>query len=77
MEQGDGAKILRRWNREDSIRFSPFLYRDHYADEQFFNKTRYSGRTATRHDKLGLTFLAMVKRAATRPRLRAYQSRVS
>ena len=74
MEQGAWANIPPRSNRKDPICFSPFLYKDRNAVERFFNKLKYFRRIATRYDKLGSTFLAMVKLAAIRLRLRAYES---
>ena len=73
MEQGAWANIPPRSNRKDPICFSPFLYKDRNAVERFFNKLKYFRRIATRYDKLGSTFLAMVKIAAIRLRLRDYE----
>ena len=42
--------------------------------ERFFNKLKYYRRIATRYDKLGSSFLAMVKLASIRLRLRHYES---
>jgi transposase len=40
--------------------------------ERFFNKLKNYRRVATRYDKLGSSFLAMVKLACTRLRLLHY-----
>lgn len=53
--------------------FSPYLYKAHNVIERFFNKLKFFRRIATRYDKLGSTFLAMIKLAAIRLYLRAYE----
>ena len=72
-ERGAWANIPPRSNRKDPICFSPWLYKARNQVERFFNKLRYFRRIATRYDKLGATFLAMVKLASIRLRLRAYE----
>ena len=42
--------------------------------ERFFNKIKYFRRIATRYDKLGSCYMAMIKLAAIRIRLRFYES---
>lgn len=42
--------------------------------ECFFNKLKHVRRIATRYDRLGTTFLAMVKLASLRIRSRAYEA---
>ncbi|MEQ8708424.1 MAG: IS5/IS1182 family transposase, partial [Rhodospirillales bacterium] len=42
--------------------------------ERFFNKIKFFRRIATRYDKLGSTYLAMVKLAAIRIWLRFNES---
>jgi transposase len=73
-ERGAWANIPPRFNRKDPICFSPYLYKARNQIERFFNKLKYFRRIATRYDKLGSTFLAMVKLAAIRLKLRAYES---
>ena len=50
------------------------IYRQRNLVERFFNKLKYYRRIATRYDKLGSSFLAMVKLACIRLRLRHYES---
>jgi len=71
---GAWANIPARSNRKEPICFSPKLYRRRNLIERFFNKLKYFRRIATRYDKLGSTYLAMIKLAAIRIRLRAYES---
>lgn len=73
-ERGAWANIPPRSNRKDPICFSPWLYRARNVIERFFNKLKYFRRIATRYDKLGSSYLAMIKLAAIRIRLRAYES---
>lgn len=73
-ERGAWANIPPRSNRKEPICFSPWLYRDRNVIERFFNKLKYFRRIATRYDKLGSSFLAMIKLAAIRLRLRVYES---
>ena len=73
-EQGGWANIPPKSNRRQPICFSPWLYRQRNLIERFFNKLKYYRRIATRYDKLGSSFLAMVKLACIRLRLRHYES---
>ena len=73
-EQGGWANIPPKSNRKSPICFSPWLYKQRNLVERFFNKLKYYRRIATRYDKLGSSFLAMVKLASIRLRLRHYQS---
>lgn len=50
--------VRRRFNRK--------LYKERNQVERFFNKLKYFRRIATRYEKLGATFLSMVKLAAIR-----------
>ena len=61
-------------NRTDSITFSKRTYKKRNLIERFFSKIKQFRRIATRYDRLALTYLAMVKLAATRLWLRAYES---
>ena len=54
--------------------FSPFLYRYRNLVERFFNKLKHFRAVATRYEKLAANYLALVKLAATRIWLRAYES---
>lgn len=65
-EKGAWAAIPPRFNRKDSRCFSSHLYKARNVIERFFNRLKYLSRVATRYDKLGSTFLAMVKFPATR-----------
>lgn len=71
---GAWANIPPRSNRKDPVCFSPVLYKERNLVERFFNKLKYFRRIATRYDKLGSTYLAMIKLAAIRIRLRSYES---
>jgi transposase len=73
-DRGAWANIPPRSNRKDPLCFSPRLYKARNVIERFFNKLKYFRRIATRYDKLGSTFLAMIKLAAIRLRLRVYES---
>ena len=73
-ERGAWANIPPKSNRKAPVCFSPSLYRQRNVIERFFNKLKYFRPIATRYDKLGSSFLAMVKLAAIRLRLRAYES---
>lgn len=72
--QGGWANIPPKRLRKSPICFSPALYKQRNLIERFFNKLKYYRRIATRYDKLGSTFLAMVKLACIRLRLRHYES---
>lgn len=65
-DKGAWANIPPRSNRKDPVCFSPHLYKARNVIERFFNRLKYLSRVATRYDKLGSTFLAMVKFPATR-----------
>jgi transposase len=71
---GAWANIPARSNRKDPVCFSPKLYRQRNLIERFFNKLKCFRRIATRYDKLGSSFLAMIKLAAIRIHLRANES---
>lgn len=73
-ERGGWANIPPKSNRKDPICFSPLLYKARNVVERFFNKLKYFRRIATRYDKLGSSYLAMIKLASIRLRLRVYES---
>ena len=54
--------------------FSKSLYKERNLVEHFFNKLKFFRRIATRYDKLGSTYLAMVKLAAIRIWMRFNES---
>jgi transposase len=72
--RGAWANIPARANRKDPVCFSRRLHRDRNLIERFFNKLKYFRRIATRYDKLGSSYLAMIKLAAIRIRLRHNES---
>ena len=73
-ERGAWANIPPKRNRKIKAVFSPYLYKARNKVERFFNKFKYFRRIATRYEKLGSTYLAMIKLAAIRIRLRFYES---
>lgn len=73
-ERGGWANIPPKTLRKSPVCFSPRLYKKRNLIERFFNKIKYYRRIATRYDKLGSTFAAMVKLACIRIRLRHYES---
>jgi transposase len=72
--QGAAPNIPDRSNRKHRHCFSRTLYKDRNLIERFFNKIKYFRRLATRYDKLGSSFLAMLKLAAIRLWLRHNES---
>ena len=54
--------------------FSSFLYRFRNLAERFFNKLKHFRAVATRYEKHASNYLALIKLAATRIWLRAYES---
>ena len=73
-DQDAVANIPDRSNRKHSHGFSPTLYRERNRVERFFNRLKHCRRIATRYEKLAANYLAMIKLAATRIWLRAYES---
>ena len=61
-------------NRKVRHCFSKVLYKERNKVERFFNKIKHYRRIATRYEKLGDNFLAMVKLAAIRVWLRSIES---
>ena len=61
-------------NRKVRHCFSKSLYKERNKVERFFNKIKHYRRVATRYEKLGANFLAMVKLAAIRVWLRSIES---
>ena len=54
--------------------FSPFLYRYRNLVERLFNKLKHFRAIATRYEKHAANYLALVKLAAARIWMRAYES---
>lgn len=74
MAQGAWANIKPMPRRVNIPAFSPFLYRYRNLVERFFNKLKHFRAIATRYEKHAANYLALVKLAATRIWLRAYES---
>ncbi len=72
--RGAWANIKPMARRIDKPAFSPFLYRYRNLVERFFNKLKHFRAVATRYEKHAANYLALVKLAATRIWLRAYES---
>jgi transposase len=72
--KGVFANIPPRSNRNESICFSPYLYRARNLVERFFNKIKQYRRVATRYDKLAANYLAFIQLASIRLWLRANES---
>jgi transposase len=72
--QGAWANIKPVSRRVDVPAFSPFLYRYRDLVERFFSKLKHLRAIATRYEKHASNYLAVVKLAATRIWLRAYES---
>lgn len=72
--QGAIANIPNKCNRIHRHRFKKSLYRERNLIERFFNRIKHNRRVATRYEKLGANFLAMVKLASVRLWLREIES---
>jgi transposase len=72
--QGAWANVKPLARRIDKPAFSSFLYRYRNLVERFFNKLKHFRAVATRYEKHAANYLALVKLAATRIWLRAYES---
>ena len=72
--RGAWSNIPPKKNRKNPICFSQYLYRDRNHVERFFNRIMHCLRIATRYDKMAANFLAFIKLAAIRLRLRVYES---
>ena len=72
--RGAWANIRPLARRVDMPAFSPFLYRYRNLVERFFNKLEHFRAIATRYEKHAANYLALVKLAATRIWMRAYES---
>lgn len=72
--RGAWANIPPMPQRKRRPPFSQFLYRFRNLVERFFNKLKHFRAVATRYEKHAENYLALVKLAAIRIRLRAYES---
>jgi transposase len=72
--QGAWANVKPLARRLTKPAFSPFLYRYRNLVERFFNKLKHHRAIATRYEKHAANYLALIKLAATRIWLRAYES---
>lgn len=72
--QGAWANVKPVARRVNKPAFSSFLYRYRNLVERFFNKLKHDRAIATRYEKHAANYLALVKLAATRIWLRAYES---
>src|SRR3546814_1169819 len=73
-DQGATPNIPSKANRKWKACFSAALYKERNLVERFFNKLKFFRRIATRYDKLGSTFMAMVKLASIRIRSEEHTS---
>ena len=74
MAQGAWANIKPMPRRVNIPAFSPFLYRYRNLVERFFNKLKHFRAVATRYEKHAANYLGLVKLAAARIWMRAYES---
>ncbi len=72
--RGAWANIKPLARRLDKPAFSPFLYRYRNLVERFFNKLKHFRAVATRYEKQAANYLALIKLAAARIWMRAYES---
>ena len=72
--QGAWANVKPLAHRSSKPAFSPFLYRYRNLVERFFNKLKHFRAVATRYEKHAANYLALVKLAAARIWMRAYES---
>jgi transposase len=74
IDQGAWPNIKPLANRKRVPAFSPWLYRYRNLVERFFSKLKHFRAVATRFEKHADNYLALVKLAAIRIWLRAYES---
>jgi transposase len=72
--RGAWANVKPMPNRINIPAFSGFLYRYRNRVERFFNKLKHFRAVATRYEKHDANYLALVKLAAARIWMRAYES---
>lgn len=73
-ETGAAPNIPSMRHRRWKACFSKTLYRERNRIERFFNKIKHFRRVATRYEKHASNYLAMLKLAAIKIWLRAYES---
>lgn len=73
-DRGAVANIKPMPQRKHIPPFSRLLYRERNLIERFFNKIKHFRAIASRYEKHAANYLALVKLAATRIWLRAYES---
>ncbi|HAD25340.1 MAG TPA: hypothetical protein DDW95_00030 [Alphaproteobacteria bacterium] len=74
MDQGAAPNIPGKINCKYHHCFSPSFYRERNWVERLFNKIKHLRQIATRYEKPAANYLAMIKLAATRISIRAYES---
>ena len=72
--RGAFANIKPMPQRKTNPDFSDLLYRSRNLIERFFNKIKHFRAIATRYEKHAANYLALIKLAAIRIWLRAYES---
>ena len=73
-EKGVWANIPPKSYSRSSFVFSSYLFKQKNSVERFFNKIKNLKRIATRYDKLGQMYFAMVKLVSFRIILRFHES---
>ena len=73
-QHGAWANVPPRRNRNDTLCFSPYLYRARNLVERFFSEIKQCRRAATRYDNLAANYLAFVQLALLRLWLRTNES---
>ena len=72
--QGLTPNIPPRRDRLEQRAFDKGLYKQRNQVERFFNRIKHFRRIATRYEKLAANYLAMIKLAVVRIKLRSYES---
>ena len=73
-ERNAAPNIAAKSTRKQRFCFSKSLYRERNRIERFFCRMKQFRRIATRYEKLAANYLGMLKLAAIRLWLRAYES---
>ena len=73
-KRGAWANIKPMARRKGAPTFSTYLYRYRNRVERFFNKLKHFRAVATRYEKHDANYLALLKLAASRIWIRAYES---
>ena len=74
LAQGAVPNIANRANRKKNFGWKKAIYRQRNHVERFLNKLKQFRRIATRYDKLGATFVAVVQLAGVRISQRSIES---